>query len=318
METRASHVLIGAFTLAVVALAFGFVLWLAKWQLDREWNYYDVVFKEAVTGLTVGGAVQYNGIQIGEVRRLSLDAADPNQVIAHVRVNSEVPIKVDTRAKLTFTGLTGVAIIQLTGGSPQAARLLGSDERPVPRIIADESALQKLLASSEGVVTTVNDLLLRLSDLLKKEQIEKITATLDHIEQVTGRIADHREDIAGTITQAAQASARLNAALARSERLMQRIEELVSDGRQVLNTDARRVLENAQASLEAARRLAEGANRAIAENQAGISDFSAQAGPALRELRQTLRNLQRLGDALERDPSAVWKGTEQPKEYEAR
>jgi phospholipid/cholesterol/gamma-HCH transport system substrate-binding protein len=123
METRASHVLIGAFTLAIFALAFLFVLWIGKLRLAREWDYYDVLFEEAVSGLTVGGAVQYQGIQVGEVRRLSLDPTDPNKVIARVRVAGGTPVKTDTKAKLAITGLTGVSVIQLSGGTRTAPML---------------------------------------------------------------------------------------------------------------------------------------------------------------------------------------------------
>src|SRR5512141_382988 len=124
METRASYVLIGAFTLLVLVSSLLFVLWLGKFSLEREWDYYDIVFKEAVTGLTVGGAVQYSGIQVGEVRKLSLAPDDPRQVIAHVRLHGDTPVKTDTKARLTLLGLTGVTVIQLSGGTPGAARLV--------------------------------------------------------------------------------------------------------------------------------------------------------------------------------------------------
>ena len=52
METRANYVLIGAFTLAAAAFMLLFGLWAAKYTSDKDWRYYDVVFDEAVTGLT--------------------------------------------------------------------------------------------------------------------------------------------------------------------------------------------------------------------------------------------------------------------------
>src|SRR5512143_1175511 len=162
METRASYVLIGAFTLLAFLSAFSFVLWIGKLSLEREWDYYDIVFKEAVTGLTVGGAVQYNGIQVGEVRRLSLDPDDPREVIAHVRLSGDTPVKTDTHARLTLLGLTGVTVIQLSGGSPAAPRLTAKADETAPRIVADESALQSLLASGQDVATSANDVLLRV------------------------------------------------------------------------------------------------------------------------------------------------------------
>src|SRR5690606_13238633 len=102
METRAHHVLIGAFTLLVVAAALAFVLWLAKSHTDQDYGVYDVVFNEAVTGLSKGGGVQYRGITVGEVTQLSLAPDDPRKVIARIRVAGQTPIKVDTHAKLAL------------------------------------------------------------------------------------------------------------------------------------------------------------------------------------------------------------------------
>ena len=113
METRANHVLIGLFTLVVLTLLVGFALWAAKFASDSSWNEYDVVFSEAVTGLGIGGTVQFNGISVGEVRNLEIDPTDPNKVLVRVRIKSGTPIKVDTQAKLAFVGLTGITQIQL-------------------------------------------------------------------------------------------------------------------------------------------------------------------------------------------------------------
>src|SRR5512142_1449768 len=174
METRASYVLIGAFTLLAFLSAFSFVLWIGKLSLEREWDYYDIVFKEAVTGLTVGGAVQYNGVQVGEVRKLSLAPNDPRQVIAHVRLNGDTPVKTDTRARLTLLGITGVTVIQLSGGTPGAARLVAKSGEAAPRIIADESALQSLLASGQDIAISANDVLLRVGKLLSEENMQHV------------------------------------------------------------------------------------------------------------------------------------------------
>ena len=42
METRANYVLIGACTLLAIMLGLGFFVWLAKFQVDRQYAYYDV------------------------------------------------------------------------------------------------------------------------------------------------------------------------------------------------------------------------------------------------------------------------------------
>ena len=83
METRAHHVIIGAFAIGVFAAALFFVLWLSKSSIDRQFDLYDIVFNEAVTGLSKGGTVQYNGIKVGEVAQLSLAKDDPRRIVRH-------------------------------------------------------------------------------------------------------------------------------------------------------------------------------------------------------------------------------------------
>jgi phospholipid/cholesterol/gamma-HCH transport system substrate-binding protein len=323
METKASHVLIGAFTLAVLVLAVVFALWLGKLSLDREWDEYDIVFTEAVTGLSVGGAVQYNGIQVGEVRRLSLAPDNPSEVMARVRVNGGTPIKIDTQAKLTFTGLTGVAIIQLTGGTSNAALLREQAANgEVPRLIAQESALQKLMSSSEDIVTSVNDMLLRVSVLLNEENLGKVAATLDHIEKISGSIAEKSDGLGQAVADLSAASRVLKNTLAQTDRLVARIEQATASTQQLLDHEAKELLVSARSSLDAAKRFADSAYATIEQNRDAVASFSnqglAQVGPALAELRATLRNLQKLTDRLSDDPANFLLGRDEPKEYDPR
>ena len=47
METRARYVLVGLFTLISILAALGFILWLAKVELDRTYTQYDIRFDSA-------------------------------------------------------------------------------------------------------------------------------------------------------------------------------------------------------------------------------------------------------------------------------
>src|SRR5690606_9066104 len=115
METKANYVLIGAFTLGVVAFALVFALWAARWSPQRAWNIYAEVFSEAVTGLSEGGAVPYTGVAVGSVEVLSLMPNDRRKFVARIWVENYTPVRLDTRARLSITGLTGTTFIQLTG-----------------------------------------------------------------------------------------------------------------------------------------------------------------------------------------------------------
>ncbi|HVJ61951.1 MAG TPA: MlaD family protein [Tahibacter sp.] len=315
METRASYVLIGAFTLAVFIAAMLFVMWIGKLSLDREWDYYDIVFKEAVTGLTVGGAVQYNGIQVGDVRKLSLAPQDPREVVVRVRLFGGTPVKTDTKASLNLVGLTGVTVIQLSGGSPSAPPLAAAPGDAYPRIVADASALQTLLSSGQDVAVSANEVLVRVGKLLSDENMNHVARSLEHIDQVTSVLADQRADLQTVMERLATTTAHLQTTLAG-------VDTLSASARALVDHEGRLALASAHAWLDSARSTTDTINAMLDENRAALAGFSreglAQISPAVGELRSTLRSIRAVAAQLQRDPAAYLLGQERVKEFEPR
>jgi len=134
METRANYVLIGSFTLAVIAAAFGFVLWFQSLHTTKARSPLRIVFEGPAAGLRNGGSVNFNGIRVGEVMSVKLD--NPRRVVALAMVENNAPIRKDTLVGLEFQGLTGVAAISLKGGE-EAAPSVPLDEDGVPVLTAD-------------------------------------------------------------------------------------------------------------------------------------------------------------------------------------
>jgi len=306
METKANYVLIGAFTLGISAFLLLFGLWAAKFSSERDWQDYQVVFTEPVTGLTEGSSVQYNGIAVGTVETLELDARDPRRVIARLKIRAGTPVKVDTRAKLSITGLTGVPFIQLTGGSPSAPPLAARDGDDIPAIRTEASALQ-------NIADTANRLVARMDEVLSEENVQRIANTLANIEAMTGTVAAQREDLRALIANARTASEQLNATLAATNRTVEDVDrELVA---KLPGLVAK--LDSTLTRLDAA---AGGASAVIDENRSAIRSFAndglAQLGPTLSELRALVRDLRRISDRLEGSPARYLLGRDAPKEFE--
>lgn len=306
METRANHVLIGAFTLGVAILAVLFALWAAKYTTEKSFNEYDIVFQEAVTGLSVGSQVLYSGISVGAVRNLSLVRDDPRKVVARIRLSADTPVKTDTRAKLTLTGLTGTAVIQLTGGSPGSPSLESSDPRRVPTIPSEPSALQNIAATASEIVDRVNK-------LLSDANVERVNRMLEQIEQVTSAVSGEREDIAALIRNARSASEQLEKTLASADRTINNLDDGVIKELPALVAK----LDRALGELEAA---STSANAILTDNRDAISDFSqeglGQVAPTLRQLRGLIRELDGLVERVEKNPAGFILGREQPEEFE--
>jgi phospholipid/cholesterol/gamma-HCH transport system substrate-binding protein len=304
METRAHHVLIGTFTLVVVVVAVLFALWLGKASLSKQHHYYDIVFTEAVTGLSTGSPVQYNGIQVGQVSQLKLDPKDPRKVLARIQVAADTPIKTATRAKLGLLGLTGVAFIQLSGGAPDSALLMPTPDNPVPQIKSENSALSQLLASGSDVVTNLNGILDRLGQVVSQSNVDRITSTLKNIDQTTSTLAAERDDLRKLIHEASEASVKLNQTLAGANKLV--------------NGPALQTMERAQAAMTSLQQTTKTLNDLLVENkdslQSGLRGVD-QIGPTLRQLRATLRDIQQVTDQLQANPAAYLLGRDHPAEF---
>ena len=306
METKANYVLIGAFTLVIGVALLLFGLWAAKYSSERSWQEYQIVFREAVTGLSVGSPVQYNGIAVGSITKLSLAPNDPRQVVARIRVDATTPIKTDTRAKLAITSLTGPAIIQLSGGTPQAPTLRSVDTRDPPVIQTAPSALQ-------NISDTANRIVERLDEVLSDKNVASISATLANLESVSGTMAARDKGWEALIVSARDAAQYLDKTLDTTNGAIERLDKnLVQQLPPILAK-----LETTLARLDSA---AGNADAILGENRAAINSFATdglgQMGPTLSELRSLIRDLRQISDRLEGNPTRYLLGRDAPKEYE--
>jgi phospholipid/cholesterol/gamma-HCH transport system substrate-binding protein len=189
METRAKFALIGLFTICVIAASFGFVFWFSGSRGGAKLKTYLVVFDTPVTGLSQGGSVLFNGIRVGDVTELSVHPRDPRLVVARVDIAPEIPIKVSTKARLEFSGLTGVASIQIFDSDPKSLDLKPKQEEAFPTLRAVPSPnLQSVLETLQTDGKHADEILLRVNQIVAENQapigriianVEKLSAALD-------------------------------------------------------------------------------------------------------------------------------------------
>ncbi|WEK10047.1 MAG: MlaD family protein [Candidatus Pseudomonas colombiensis] len=310
METRAHHVLIGLFTVIVVAGALLFGLWLAKSSVDSAFQDYEVVFNEAVSGLSKGSSVQYSGIKVGDVVSLRLDPKDPRRVLARIRLGGETPIKEDTQAKLALNGITGTSIIQLSGGTPQSPALKGKGGH-LPTIVASPSPIARLLNNSNDLMTSVNLLLHNANRLFSPENIDRVSTTLANLEQTTGTIADQRDDIRLALQQLVVISKQAGKTLEQTSALMRNANGLLNDQGKQMFTSAEHAMHSLERSTATIDQLLSSNKESL---NTGIQGLNGLA-PAVRELRDTLSSLRAITRRLEANPGGYLLGNEKNKEF---
>jgi phospholipid/cholesterol/gamma-HCH transport system substrate-binding protein len=177
MKYRASNLMIGSLTLALIAGGFGAFMGYRKLAGKEQQGPLRVVFEGSASGLRKGGSVNFGGIRVGEVISLKLD--NPRRVVALAMVDNSAPIRKDTLAGLEFQGLTGIAAISLTGGSIEAPAV-PLDLDGVPVLTADPDALLDTQEKIRKALRNVDQVIADNKDALKDTLLsfETFTASL--------------------------------------------------------------------------------------------------------------------------------------------
>jgi ABC-type transport system involved in resistance to organic solvents, periplasmic component len=231
---------------------------------------------------------------------------DPRKVIAQLRLNASTPVKTDTQAKLAISSLTGPPIIQLTGGSPQAPRLVDSSRQAVPQITTAPSALQNISATANRIVE-------RMDQILSDANVASISTTLQHLETISGNLASRDEGTQALLLSARDAARKLETTLDTTNTAIGRLDrDLVQQLPPLLDK-----LDTTLTKLDSAAGNADGI---LGENRAAINSFAneglGQLGPTLTELRGLIGDLRQVTERLENNPAGYLMGRETPKEFD--
>jgi phospholipid/cholesterol/gamma-HCH transport system substrate-binding protein len=228
METRANYALIGIFTLAVVAAAFGFVYWFSGAEKPGGRKTYKIIFTGSISGLSNNGVALFNGVRVGEVGKIALLPQDPSQVYALISIDANVPVRTDTKAQLEYTGFTGVASVALTGGSSNGPSLPTSPEAPGV-IVAERSQFQDLVVAAQRIANQASDFFARANHLIE-ENSDSVTASVKNVETISGALAAKSDDVKTIIADFASLSAKLDKAADKFDSVLTNLNGFLATG----------------------------------------------------------------------------------------
>ncbi len=288
-----NYALVGAFVLTLGAMLTAGLLWLLSGGASRQpVDLYLAIESESVAGLNLAAPVKYNGVAVGQVQDIRLDPANPDLVRLIFAIQRGVPIHSDTVAVLNTQGLTGIAYVELSGGTRDSPPLRARPGEDYPQILTHPS----LSARLENVLTTVLTKLDRTSSnidaVLSSANRQALGSALADTALILHGLAARRATIDAGITSAASTldhTARTSAELpALVAKIGHSADALADMGNQ---TSA----------------AATGAGRAFAAVEAGAQRFGDQTGPELQRLLSELDalagTLRRLTTRAERNPA---------------
>jgi len=300
METKVNYVIVGLFALLLSVAMIAGVLWLSTGkQYNVEYDIYLAYMHESVSGLNQNAPVKYRGVAVGQVRQISLDKSNPEQVRLEFAIERGTPIKQDTIAILKSQGLTGIASIELSGGSSTSPLLVPTKREPYPVIKTAPSLLGRLDAALTGLLTNLNKTTENLNELLDEENRSALKRTLANVSTLTGTLATHKAALdkavthtALTMENAAKISSQMPALIERIASTTEAVEKMAKEATRV-SISARKTIDGV--GMDAMR-------------------FSKEGLPEMERMivamREMMASLQRVTDQLEQDPSILLRGKE--------
>ena len=292
----------GIFVLVLGGALIAGVLWIASggaWQ--KKVDFYQAVADESVSGLNINAPVKYNGVEVGKVHSIRLDAANPQRVHLVFAIERGTPVQIETVAVLKTQGLTGIAFVELSGGSPNGPLLVATQAGELPLIRTKASLSARLENVLTNVAAKIDSTANSVNKLLSDENRVAFSSALADIAAVSNTVAARQATLDSTITNLGRTmenSARLSA------QVSQQIDPLVA--RIVRSAAAVEKMGNETAAAGTQ------AGKTVEAVGADVQRLTAQTVPAIQTLVNDLSalsaSLRRLTEQTERNPASLIRG----------
>ncbi|MDH4305386.1 MAG: MCE family protein [Nitrospira sp.] len=314
MEPKVNYVVVGSFVALLSAAILSGILWLGKSDYRGSYDRYEAYMTESVAGLSVDSSVKYRGVDVGRVKAIALRADNPEEVLLTLDIVRGTPVKTDTIAMLETQGLTGLATINLTGGSREAPALQAQAGQTYPVIKTSPSLFSRLdktasrLLSEEGLAQVLADLDLAakgVANVLGDENRTLLTKTIKDLSAVAQTIASHKTQIEQSLNGAAKSAENVSKLTAS---LNAQVPPLLAQ----INKSVMAMDVATEEFAKTTKTVGTVVNEARPELQQFTKRTLPEAGQLVTELRQLTNTLTRVARELEREPSALVFGRKTP------
>jgi phospholipid/cholesterol/gamma-HCH transport system substrate-binding protein len=289
-----SHALAtGLFMATLIIGIVTIVIWLG--DVQQQTQTYVATTRDSVTGLKAGSTVYYRGIDVGKVSAVRFDTNDPSVIVVPMEVDSVVRFTRGVYATLELQGVTGLTRIALkdSGDNPEP---LPSGEYPNTHIPIKPSLIDRLSDAGEDTVKETHELVLRLNQLLDKNNVQQMKQILINIESATSRFSTLQNSADKALAQVPPLTADARRALSEVNELTDEFKQLSRQMRQELTVLSRQSGDLMQTGASVGQQL--------------LQTTMPRANTLMLQMQATIHRFDHVTRMLETDPQAFLLGAE--------
>jgi len=310
METRSNNVLVGGIVLILIGIIVAFAIWMAG-RSGADDKKYDILFKTSVQGLAKGSQVTFSGVPVGKVEDIAVMPDQPELIRVRIAVKSDTPVLQGTTATIAGVGFTGVSEINLNGAVTGAPPIDQPGPFGLPLIPPKAGGLGAILNNAPALLDRLTTLTERLTALLNAKNQRSIGNILQHIDTISGALANRSGDVAATLADA-------HLAVRQAGEAAQKFGALAD----TTNENIKPLLTNLNDAVSSAKHSMANLDEAIDDAKPGLKAVSTQTVPAInqlvRDLADTAQSLRAISGKLDNGGAGGLIGGQKLPDYKPR
>ena len=294
MENRLSYILVGLFVILLLGAGVFSIVWLGNYSEKGTFKFYKVATKESVSGLNDKAPVKLRGVQVGEVRTITINPQNAEEVLVIIRIEEATPVKEDTYALIEAQGITGLSYIQLQGGTNESPNLktgIRSEEYGI--IHSRPSTFSRLDKTITSLSTKAELIFERAESVLSEKNLAHFESILENSAKLSASavktlalIESHNNDISHVLKGAvAFEKTAMEAAIG--------VKEMSRSFTQAIDPTGIRTMNEMREASQSVKTVMGGLNEKIAK---GSFDFDILLKENLIPLQSTLQELRLLSN----------------------
>jgi phospholipid/cholesterol/gamma-HCH transport system substrate-binding protein len=299
MKSKIHYTVIGAGVIFLSMLLIGGFFWLSVHKRGIDYNTYLVYMHQEVSGLSVQSQVRFNGVDVGYVESISLDADNPQLVVLKLAIDQSAPISSSTIATLRSQGVTGVDYLSLEAETMNAPPLLVRPGEQYPVILSKPSWVMQVSEVLPAIAKKISSLSDNINKVFSDKNEMNISTSLKNIQKFTQSLNQTIISLGSTMRDLHTTINNINSV---SIKLPTVVDQL------------QKTLHAVSSTANKVGSMSTSIKGAFSSSQHLVDNLSTQVIPQTQQVLQRLSdsavNLQGLSEKLQQNPSALIRGSQ--------